>query len=38
MQMSHLIVLLLALAAGLIIGASKPGLVSSLSGGLVKTG
>lgn len=38
MKWSHLAVLLIALAAGLIIGASKPALVSSATGGLVKTG
>ena len=36
MQMSHLWVLLFALAAGLIIGAKNPGIVSTLSMGTIK--
>jgi hypothetical protein len=35
MNMSHGVVLLIALAAGLLIGASKPQWVSTLTGGLV---
>lgn len=38
MKMSHLVVLVIALAAGLIIGAMKPALVQTLSGGLVTPG
>lgn len=38
MNVSHIIVLALALVAGLIIGVKQPALVSSLSGGLVKAG
>lgn len=38
MKVSHIIVLLVALAAGLIIGAKKPGLVSTLTGGMVAAG
>ena len=36
MQMSHMWVLLFALAAGLIIGAKQPGLVSTLTLGTIK--
>lgn len=34
-KMSHVVVLLVALAAGLIIGAKKPSLVSTLSAGTI---
>lgn len=36
MKVSHLVVLLIALAAGLVLGAKKPGLVSTLSLGTIK--
>ena len=36
MKISHLVILVVAVVAGLIIGAKKPTLVSSLSGGLIK--
>jgi len=38
MKVSHIIVLLVALAAGLIIGAKQPGIVSTLTGGMVSGG
>ena len=34
-KISHVVVLVIALIAGLVIGAKKPGLVSSLSGGMI---
>lgn len=37
MKISHIVILVLALAAGLIIGAKKPGLVGTLSGGLLSS-
>jgi len=38
MKMSHLFVLLFALAGGFIIGAMKPGLLSTVTGGALKGG
>lgn len=36
-KLSHVVVLLLALAAGLIIGVKQPALVSKFTGGLVSS-
>jgi hypothetical protein len=38
MKVSHIVVLLVALGAGLVIGAMKPGFVQMVSGGLVSPG
>jgi hypothetical protein len=38
MKMSHLLVLLFALAAGFVIGAMRPGLLSTVTGGALTGG